>query len=186
MAELAAGPTAVSRLALAEGPRLEAVSGVFNCGSAVEQAIGLAVAALLITPPGEHEGKLFVPALHATSLQLDLTSFPRGPLGSQTRLLAHATLRRRLVLPRPCRADGRTTSQTASGCLAATCSSTRAGPSGIRRPCSQLRSVFTLIPSRAANPSCDSRYVARRRFTFAPSTTKARDGGVSPRRMAPP
>ncbi len=89
-------------------------------------------------------------------------------------------------LPRPCRADGRTTSQTASGCLAATCRSTRAGPSGIRRPCSQLRSVFTLIPSRAANPSCDSRYVARRRFTFGPSTTKAREAAVSPRRMAPP
>ncbi|MGH2373664.1 MAG: hypothetical protein ACRDIC_09355, partial [bacterium] len=48
---------------------LEAVSGVFNCGDAVEQAIRLAVPALLIMPPAEHEGKFLVPSLHATSLQ---------------------------------------------------------------------------------------------------------------------
>lgn len=33
---------------------------------------------------------------------------------------------------------GLTTSQTASGCLAATCNKTRAGPWGCRRPCSQF------------------------------------------------
>src|SRR5262249_35678043 len=52
---------------------------------------------------------------------------------------------------------GWTTSHTASGCRAATCSRTRAGPSGCRRPCSQLRRVPTLIPIRAANSRWESR-----------------------------
>jgi hypothetical protein len=46
-----------------------------------------------------------------------------------------------------------TTSQIASGCFAATCNNTRAAPSGTRRPCSQLRSVLTLMTSKAANSS---------------------------------
>ena len=32
--------------------------------------------------------------------------------------------------------------------------SARAGPSGVRRPCSQFRNVWTLIPNAAANCSC--------------------------------
>lgn len=44
---------------------------------------------------------------------------------------------------------------TARGFLSVTRSSARAGPSGVRRPCSQLRSVATLTPIIVANCSCD-------------------------------
>ena len=54
---------------------------------------------------------------------------------------------------------------TASGFRAAMWSSTRAGPSGTRRPCSQLRSVAGLIPSSAANRVCDNRNRARKART---------------------
>ena len=49
-----------------------------------------------------------------------------------------------------------TTSHTASGCFAATCRRMRSGQAGVRRPCSQLRRVLTLMPSSAANRVCDS------------------------------
>jgi len=49
-----------------------------------------------------------------------------------------------------------TASSTTSGCWAATRNSTRAAPGGLRRPCSQLCSVFTEIPIKAANLLCDS------------------------------
>ena len=50
---------------------------------------------------------------------------------------------------------------TVSGACAITASSARAGPRGIRLPCSQLRMVSTGTPNRAANSSWVSR--ARRR-----------------------
>lgn len=55
--------------------------------------------------------------------------------------------------PRMRRKEGidRTTSQTTSGYLAATCNKIRAGPRGDLHPCSQFCNVFTLIPSNEAN-----------------------------------
>jgi len=50
---------------------------------------------------------------------------------------------------------------TVSGAWAITASSARAGPRGMRLPCSQLRMVSTGTPSRAANSCCVRR--ARRR-----------------------
>jgi len=43
------------------------------------------------------------------------------------------------------------TSSTTSGCFAITASNTRAGPSGLYRPCSQLRSVAGAKPNFSAN-----------------------------------
>jgi len=83
--------------------------------------------------------------------------FGQGRETLAERELGQEVLRRRspFVTCSGSRTDGRTTSQTARGCLAATLSKTRAGPSGLRRPCSQFRSVFTLIPSIAANSPWD-------------------------------
>jgi len=64
---------------------------------------------------------------------------------------------RRVVAGRGiCRGAACTTFQTACGCFAATCNRMRAGPSGVRRPRSQLRSVATLMPNNAANVAWDS------------------------------
>ncbi len=46
-------------------------------------------------------------------------------------------------------------SATAPGFSAATFRRARAGPSGVRRPCSQLRRVATLTPIMRANSDCD-------------------------------
>ena len=59
-------------------------------------------------------------------------------------------------------------SRSTLGCRAAMRSSARAGPSGMRLPCSQLRSVCTLIPRARANVSCDSLVKRRRAATSSP------------------
>ena len=79
-----------------------------------------------------------------------------------------------------------TVSRMASGCFAATCNNTRAGPWGIRRPFSQFRNVFTLIPSIAANRIWESPYFSRMASTLGSSNVNAREGVFSPRRIAPP
>jgi hypothetical protein len=75
---------------------------------------------------------------------------------------------------------------TASGYLAATCSSTRAGPTGTRRPCSQFRGVRTLIPSMAANCCWVRSNPARMPLMSGGWISKVRAAGISPRRTAPP
>ncbi len=52
------------------------------------------------------------------------------------------------------------------GCLAAILSNARAGPSGCRRPCSQLRKVCTLMPKAFENPCCE-RPTKRRSWTMS-------------------
>ncbi len=56
-------------------------------------------------------------------------------------------------------------STTAAGLWAATCNNARAGPSGIRRPCSQFLSVAPLTPIMSANADCDWPRSARTAFT---------------------
>jgi hypothetical protein len=75
-----------------------------------------------------------------------------------------------------CLITGRTTSQTASGCLAATCSRIRAEPCGVRRPCSQFCNVLILMPNSAANSLCDNLYRSRIRLTSGASISNTRDG----------
>src|SRR5437016_311935 len=59
-------------------------------------------------------------------------------------------------------------SRSTLGCRAAMRSNARAGPSGMRLPCSQLRSVCTLIPRARANASWDSPVKRRRAATSSP------------------
>ena len=59
--------------------------------------------------------------------------------------------RKRLGGPRAAYAARSRFSRMMRGCRAAMRRSARAGPSGRRRPCSQLRNVCTLIPSASAN-----------------------------------
>jgi len=77
-------------------------------------------------------------------------------------------------------------SSIASGCLAVTRSKTRAGPSGFRRPCSQLRSVATLIPIREANLSCDRPYCSRIFRTSDSGNSMLREGFALPFMIAAP
>ena len=77
-------------------------------------------------------------------------------------------------------------SSIASGCLAATRSKTRDGPSGFRRPCSQLRSVATLIPIREANLSCDRPYCSRIFRTSDSGNSMLREGFALPFMIAAP
>src|SRR4030042_6986057 len=73
-----------------------------------------------------------------------------------------------------------TISSNASGCVAATLNNTRAGPSGFRRPCSQLRRGATLIPIRVANLSCDRPYCSRIFLTPDSGNSKVRKGFTVP------
>ena len=77
-------------------------------------------------------------------------------------------------------------SSKASGCFSATCSNMRAGPSGLRRPCSQLRSVAVLIPMRIANLSCERPYWSRIFFTSDSAKVKVRAGFIVRLIIAPP
>ena len=77
-------------------------------------------------------------------------------------------------------------SSRASGCFSATCSNIRAGPSGLRRPCSQLRSVAVLIPMRIANLSCERPYCSRIFLTSDSAKVKVRAGFIVRFIIAPP
>lgn len=80
----------------------------------------------------------------------------------------------------------RTVSKTAFGYFAATQRSTRAAPSGLLLPCSQLRSVAGLIPSSSANFCCVSPRCRRIADTFGLSIRNSRPGAFLPRKTAPP
>lgn len=58
------------------------------------------------------------------------------------------------------------------GCLAAIRSSASAGPSGVLRPCSQLRSVCTLIPMARANCVCVRPTNRRRAAISSPDSNR--------------
>ena len=60
------------------------------------------------------------------------------------------------------------------GCRAAIRRSATAGPSGWRRPCSQLRSVCTLIPMALANLACVSPTNRRNAATSSPDSNSPR------------
>jgi len=74
---------------------------------------------------------------------------------------------------------------TALGFSAATRNNAIAGPSGIRRPCSQLRSVATLTPIIIANSGCDFFKLARIAFTSAGRKVNERAGVIFPRWTRP-
>lgn len=76
-------------------------------------------------------------------------------------------------------------SATARGLRAATRSRARAGPSGVRRPCSQLRNVATLTPIMRANCVCDALSFSRMLFTSAGRNMVTRAGLSRPRRILP-
>jgi len=77
-------------------------------------------------------------------------------------------------------------SSMAAGLCLASRSSTRAGPSGLRRPCSQFRTVATLIPNADANCVCESSSWRRMSRTSISSSEVVLAATCSPRRMAPP
>lgn len=58
-----------------------------------------------------------------------------------------------------------------------------AGPSGVRLPCSQLRSVATLTPIISANSACDALSFSRTLFTSAERNVVTRAGLSLPRRI---
>jgi hypothetical protein len=84
-----------------------------------------------------------------------------------------------------CYAAPRSARVTAFGSAEATRRRASAGPSGVRRPCSQLRSVAMLTPIMSANSLCDLPSLLRIAFTSAGANVKARDAFAPPRRMRP-
>jgi hypothetical protein len=76
-------------------------------------------------------------------------------------------------------------STTAFGFLAATRRSASAGPSGVRLPCSQLRSVATLTPIMRAKCVWDAPSLALTARTSAGRNAVIRDGFSVPRRIRP-
>jgi hypothetical protein len=70
---------------------------------------------------------------------------------------------------------------TAFGAADTTRSSASAGPSGLRRPCSQLRSVATLTPIMSENSAWDFPNLARIAFTSAGANLNTREGRAAPR-----
>ena len=75
-------------------------------------------------------------------------------------------------------------SATARG-LRAVNAGASAGPSGVRRPCSQLRRVATLTPIMRANSVCDALSFSRTDFTSAGRKVVTRAGFMMPRRIFP-
>jgi len=76
-------------------------------------------------------------------------------------------------------------SMTAFGFLAATRSKAKAGPSGVRRPCSQFRSVATLTPIMSANSAWDARSLDRTACTSVGRKVIVLDARRVPRRIWP-
>ena len=76
-------------------------------------------------------------------------------------------------------------SATALGLSAATLSRARAGPSGIRRPCSQFCSVARLTPIIRANSDCDFPSLRRIDLISAGRKVNTRAGLTFPRRIRP-
>ncbi len=74
---------------------------------------------------------------------------------------------------------------TASGFFAAIRSKASAGPSGVRRPCSQLRKVATLTPIMSANSLCEAPSLARTAFTSVGRKAVILPAFIRPLRMRP-
>src|SRR5882724_11619080 len=75
------------------------------------------------------------------------------------------------VLAAPFAGAARRILRTVTGSRSISVSNTRAGPSGTRRPCSQLRSVPRLTPNVRANSSCERSVFSRTALT-SPSSAK--------------
>jgi len=79
----------------------------------------------------------------------------------------------------------RNAAATNFGLLAATSSNAMAGPSGVLRPCSQLRRVATLTPIIIANSTCVCPSCRRTALMSVASKTWTREGLASFRRIFP-
>ncbi len=97
------------------------------------------------------------------------------------------SIRFRLVPLEPHHSDRitRNSGRDGSRLFAATRSGARAGPSGVRRPCSQLRSGATLTPIVRANSACEALSSARTALTSSGLSTAVREGRSTPRPSPP-
>ena len=103
--------------------------------------------------------------------------------GGRDRHLAPAICLERLagdgkLMPEPGDQDLASAENTASGAWAITASNARAGPRGMRLPCSQLRMVSTGTPSRLANSICVRQARRRRSRTAGGVRRVGRNRGI--------